>query len=207
MNSLDIILKYKELQDSFSYILKNNTSNNLPYHNLNHLLCVVKYCYNASVYYNLPEKEEKELLLAALFHDVNHSGGKEKDSVNVKNAIDIFSKFFNLNLKYSNCDIYEIINIIKATEYPYVIEPVNMSLRELIIRDADLMQVGEYNWIQQNMLGLSQEMNITLDKMIAGQTIFLTNSSFNTKWGAEWKRLNWETIISNLNKLSILYHE
>ena len=79
--TLDIINKHPELQKGFSWIMKNSTSNDLPYHNFNHLLTVVRYTYGACRFYELTEKEEKEMLMAALFHDVNHSGGKETDDV------------------------------------------------------------------------------------------------------------------------------
>ena len=145
-NTLDIINKYPELQKGFSWIMKNSTSNDLPYHNFNHLLTVVRYTYGACRFYELTPKEELETLFAALFHDVNHSGGKETDDVNVinaKRAVHNFCHKYNIDI-----DAHEVCRIIDATQYPYVLEPEEMDLKQQIIRDADLMQVFEYNWIQ-----------------------------------------------------------
>jgi hypothetical protein len=203
-NTLDIINKYPELQKGFSWIMKNSTSNDLPYHNFNHLLTVVRYTYGACRFYELTEKEEKEMLLAALFHDVNHSGGKETDDVNVKVAKLTVLDFIN---DYDiDIDGDEVCRIIDATQYPYVIEPKDMDLKQQIIRDADLMQVFEYNWIQQNMMGLCSEMGITMDKMIPGQRQFLMSAQFNTNWGIFWKEQRWKGVKEKLDKLEKLYN-
>lgn len=209
-NELDIINKYPELQKGFSWIIKNSTSNDLPYHNFNHLLTVVRYVYDACEFYtfpvthNLNEKDKLEILMAALFHDVNHSGGKETDEVNVYKA----KKTFHYFVRTLNIDIDkdEVCKIIDATQYPYIIEPKNMSFKQQIIRDADLMQVFEYNWIQQNMMGLCSEMNITMDKMIPGQKNFLMNAQFNTSWGVKWKNQLWKDVEEKLNQLEELYN-
>lgn len=203
-NILDIINKHPELQKGFSWVMKNNTSNNLPYHNFNHLLTVVRYTYGACRFYELPEKDEKEMLMAALFHDVNHSGGALKDDQNVKNAKETVIKFINaFNL---DIDPIEVSRIIEATEYPYVIEPEDMDLKQQIIRDADLLQALEPNWIQQIIMGLSEEMNIPMEVMITGQKSFLMNAQFNTNWGIFWKEQRWKEVKEKLEKLEKLYN-
>lgn len=204
MNELEIINKHPELRKGFSWIIKNSTSNNLPYHNFNHLLVVVRYVYQACQYYNLPEKDEKELLMAALFHDVNHSGGSETDDVNVQRAKFVVSHVIdNYDI---DIDKDEVCGIIDVTQYPYVVQVEGMNLKQLIIRDADLMQVFEYNWIQQNMMGLSQEMNIPLGKMISGQKDFLNGAQFNTDWGLFWKEQRWRDVKDKLTMLEELYN-
>jgi hypothetical protein len=203
-NTLDIINKYPELQKGFSWIMKNSTSNDLPYHNFNHLLTVVRYTYGACRFYELNQKDEKEMLLAALFHDVNHSGGKQTDDINVINAKKTVHNFFHKHK--IDVDAHEVCRIIDATQYPYVIEPEDMDLKQQIIRDADLMQVFEYNWIQQNMMGLCSEMGITMDKMIPGQREFLMKAQFNTNWGLFWKEQRWKEVKEKLDKLEKLYN-
>lgn len=204
MNELEIINKHPELRKGFSWIIKNSTSNLLPYHNFNHLLVVVRYVYQASQYYNLPEKDEKELLMAALFHDVNHSGGSETDEVNIQRAK------FAVSHVIDNYDIDidkdGVCGIISATQYPYVIGVEELNLKQLIIRDADLMQVFEYNWIQQNMMGLSQELKIPLGDMISGQKDFLNGVEFNTDWGLFWKEQRWGDVKDKLSILEDLYN-
>jgi hypothetical protein len=203
--TLDIINKHPELQKGFSWIMKNSTSNHLPYHNFNHLLTVVRYTYGACQFYQLSKKEELEMLLAALFHDVNHSGGKETDDVNVEEAKTTL-RWFVEEFYSDTLDSDEICRIIHATQYPYIIEPEDMDLKQQIIRDADLMQVFEYNWIQQNMMGLCSEMGITMDKMIPGQKDFLMGAQFNTNWGIFWKEQRWKDVKNKLDKLEKLYN-
>ena len=93
MEGIEIIRFSPLLQRAFKYIIENSTSNNLPYHNINHLLTVLKYTdYIAEgelVYYD----QRTPLHLAALFHDVNHSGGKLKDCDNILLAITSFKEF------------------------------------------------------------------------------------------------------------------
>jgi hypothetical protein len=203
-NTLEIINKHPELQKAFSWIMKNSTSNNLPYHNFNHLLTVMRYTYGACQFYELTKKEEKEMLMAALFHDVNHSGGEFRDDVNVQMAKETVTKFIVQFCDHINSD--EVCRIINATEYPYVIEPEVMDLKQQIIRDADLMQVFEPNWIQQLMLGLCLEMGITMGEMIPGQRDFLMKSQFNTTWGTFWKEQKWKEVKQKLDKLDKLYN-
>lgn len=202
--TLDIINKFPELQKGFSWIMKNSTSNDLPYHNFNHLLTVVRYTHGACVFYELEKKDHLELLMAALFHDVNHSGGKSTDDVNVSTAKETVTKF--IEEFCSDIDSTEVCRIIDATQYPYVIEPEDMDLKQQIIRDADLMQVFEYNWIQQNMMGLCSEMGITMDKMIPGQKAFLMGAQFNTNWGIFWKEQRWKDVKKKLDELDKLYN-
>jgi hypothetical protein len=203
-NTLDIINRHPELQKGFSWIIKNSKSNDLPYHNFNHLLTVVRYTYGACRFYELTEKEEKEMLMAALFHDVNHSGGKETDDLNVKVAKLTVLDFIN---DYDiDIDGDEVCRIIDATQYPYVIEPEDMDLKQQIIRDADLLQALEPNWIQQIIMGLSEEMNIPIEVMISGQRKFLMNAQFNTNWGIFWKEQRWKEVKEKLDKLEKLYN-
>ena len=173
-------------------------------HNFNHLLTVVRYSYGACKFYELTKKEELEVLMAALFHDVNHSGGKETDDVNVitaKKTVHNFCHKYNIDI-----DAHEVCRIIDATQYPYILEPEELDLKQQIIRDADLMQVFEYNWIQQNMMGLCSEMGVTMDKMIPGQRDFLMKAQFNTNWGIFWKEQRWKDVKEKLDKLDKLYN-
>lgn len=203
MDVLKVIERYDELEKGFSWIMKNSTSNDLPYHNFNHLLTVVRYVYEACKRYELEEKDEKELLVAALFHDVNHSGGKETDDVNVRVAKDAIRNFIKEN--NFSVDSDEVCRIVDATQYPYVIDVSDLDLKQKIIRDADLMQVYEYNWIQQNMMGLCSELNVTMDRMIEGQKKFLSSAEFNTDWGKEKHSAEWDNVIRKLDELERLY--
>ena len=86
--ALHLISKYR-LGKIIQWILENNTSQALPYHNFEHSLYVMINAHECWTY----EKGEMDydairaLLIAALFHDYNHSGGFfQNDAGNIKQA-------------------------------------------------------------------------------------------------------------------------
>ena len=68
-------------------LLKNNKGNHNPYHNSFHCLSVARACWEGSQAENLKEEDTRVLLIAAIYHDIHHSGGKSEDNVNIRNAI------------------------------------------------------------------------------------------------------------------------
>lgn len=171
-----IISDFK-LKDYFAIVFHKSTSNGVPYHNMYHVMCMVRNCFIIASALEIHKKEIKNLLIAALFHDFNHSGGKLKDSENVKNAILAFEE----HSKQPKEDNLKIIEIIKATEYPYVISEDKLNIYQKIIRDADLLQSFEDNYIQQITIGLGmQEMGLDVKSILIGQENFLKNIKFHT---------------------------
>ena len=194
LEAIEIIDKYEYLQKAFKYILLNSKSNNGPYHNLNHLLTVLKYCYLGALSEGVKdEKELRELLVAAIFHDVNHTIGKEKDDVNVQNSKDAIDKF--LKQEEIDVDTDYMNKLLDATQYPYVIEGKDLDLKQGIIRDADLMQVLEYNWIHQNIAGLSSELKMDFLDFVQPQRKFLESAAFNTDWGKKMHKDKWDDVM------------
>jgi hypothetical protein len=173
----DVSYEYRHVRDY-------NKSKDLPYHNWYHTMCMVNRCLDGANYHNLPYRSMRSLFVAALFHDYNHSGGEEEDSINIFRAIN--------GLK--NCGVtqgvylHEVEEIIRVTEYPYVLEPVCIEHR--IIRDADLMQ-GFFieTWEAMIIDGLREEMQvklkaeITRSEMCLGQIEFLRKAVAHSKWG------------------------
>lgn len=198
LESIEIIDKFDYLKKAFKYILINNNSNQNPYHDLNHLMTVLKYCYYGAIYEGIVnEKELKELLIAAIFHDANHSGGKKTDDLNIKNAKKIIKEF--VESQDIEVGIGAINDILDATQYPYVVD--ELSTRQAIIRDADLMQVYEYNWIQQNIGGLSSELNMDFIEFLKPQRKFLESIEFNTDWAKKIKKEKWKRVMSQFKML------
>jgi hypothetical protein len=194
LEAIEIIDKYEYLQKAFKYILINSKSNNGPYHNLNHLMTVLKYCYLGATSEGIKdEKELRELLIAAIFHDVNHTIGKEKDDVNVQNSKDAIKKF--VKQEEIDADTNYMNKLLDATQYPYVIEGKDLDLKQGIIRDADLMQVFEYNWIHQNIAGLSSELKMDFLDFVQPQRKFLESAAFNTDWGKKMHKDRWGDVM------------
>lgn len=177
-----IIDNYDSLKKGLKHLILNNKSNNAPYHNLNHLLTVTKNCYYALDYMDmLNDDKSEELLMAALFHDFNHSMGKEKDDVNVKDAKKGLRKFITDEKIKLDIDFME--EIIDATQYPYVIDAEDLTIHQSIIRDCDLCQIYEYDWLKQNIFGLSVEMKFDVIDLLLGQRKFLEAIEPITKYG------------------------
>lgn len=203
-NGIEIIQSEPLLKKAFKWIIENSNSNHLPYHNLNHLLTVLKYCdyiaMGEMVYYD----NRMDLYLAALFHDVNHSGGKLKDDKNIQNAKDAFC-IFSINEKLSNKMYDKVLSLINCTQYPYHVPFDDLTLHHKIIRDADMMQAFEYNWIHQTTLGLASESDKTFQDFIKLQRAFLENVTFYTPTALEYKNKRWKQVMHEFRILETLY--
>ncbi|MFM2395252.1 MAG: hypothetical protein RLZZ546_3235 [Bacteroidota bacterium] len=173
LNGIEVIKKLK-LEKHLSNLLNDNKANNAPYHNLNHTLCVIKNVYYIANQENCIKKEITTLVLAAIYHDFNHSQGAKKDDENIKEAIKALKKYVE-----DNTDTIE--ELIKATQYPYVIEDKDLSPLQKIIKDADVMQIFEDNYIQQVILGLSTELKMSVKDFLGMQSKFLDNLKYYTK--------------------------
>lgn len=175
---LELIKKYG-LEFYLKCFLENNTAINAPYHNLYHTFCVIENCYKIAKDENISKPEIRLLLLAAIFHDFNHSQGKRYDEENVKMAR---KKFMNFSTESDDVNI-EVIELILATQYPYVIPDEDLSLLQKIIRDADMMQLFEKNFIQQLWIGLlQQELDKSKKDAIEMQLKFMKSIKFYTPY-------------------------
>lgn len=197
---IDIISEYESLKKGLKYIIQHNVSNTAPYHNLNHMLTVTKYCYYALDYMKLlNEPYAEELLLAALFHDFNHSMGKNTDDMNIIAAKTGIEKFlYENNMTYLKLNaIHDIIN---ATQYPYIIKPNELNIHQAIIRDADLCQILEYDWIQHIIFGLSIELALEVPKLIEGEVKFLESIKFITPYGKHIRKTKFKDKLKEFYK-------
>lgn len=148
------------IEDEFNYFIVNNPSNNLPYHNLYHSLCVmsdVGRMTSITDYFDLTSEEERDLLLSALYHDYHYTIGPIPDNLKVDITI--------LNLPNGTSFNDRVRELIKYTSYPYskdIILDENISKIDymgLILREADLCQCLKDNSIQQCIFGLKEEMD------------------------------------------------
>lgn len=200
LSIIEIIDKYDNLKSALKYIILNNKSNDAPYHNINHLLTVTKNCYYALKYMDMLDDDKvEELLMAALFHDFNHSMGKEKDDVNVGVAKTEMRNFIlNQRIKL---DVDFMDEIIDATQYPYVIDAKDLNVYQSIIRDCDLCQIYEYDWLKQNIFGLSKEMNIKVVDLLSGQRKFLEGIEPITEYGKYMNKKYFKNVMSEFEIL------
>lgn len=176
-----------------------------PYHNLIHELGSVYWAYscfvNSEVHgddvMTISEQEflVPKLIMAALFHDHNHSGGRESDKVNVTRAIEfLLTKFGHQNLiDHFGARWSEIRGAIDSTlfidgEFP--VEPKTFLSK--CLRDADLMSI--YSNEGRNLLvGLLDELGTPVhsaedvDKAVAMTSQFLKGATMYTTFGQYMK--------------------
>lgn len=63
------------------------------------------------------------------------------------------------------------------------------------------MNTIEYNWIQQNIGGLSQELNMNFIDFLKPQRKFLEAIEFNTTWGKKLKKDKWKDVMKQFKML------
>ena len=161
---LNIIEDYKFIEEKdlgtvIRWLLENNPSQALPYHNFNHSLYVAYYTYTA-YHYERNARPPKELIIAALFHDFGHSGGLCTDDKNIEIAVEGFYRYY-----YWQRERYKLITrsasktveaLIRATEYPHKETPdLNSYIK--CLRDADMMQNCN-DTLLGNFVGIKHEM-------------------------------------------------
>lgn len=188
-----------------------NPSNNAPYHNLYHTRCMVLNCFEAGAHMNLNSGTDlTTLLMAALFHDFDHTAGSAGDDVNIPRAI----RGLTNGLKYARSqgfnvrivDMEEAIELIKITKYPYEAEPD--TLLEAIIRDADLMQPYEEDPIAlvKQFRGLKSEIEVRTGSILnfaeSLHTWYREHATWYSPWGeSKSKVLDYAKRLDNLKEL------
>lgn len=206
---LDIIRTKKAYQKAFKWICENSTSKALPYHNMEHTLVVFKNCYEASNYYKLDEiygdYVETELCLAALFHDMNHSGSGPDDE-NIEMAIESFENFISevggdINEDLNPQSVNNIKSLIKLTKFPHEDDEISagITIQQKIMRDSDMMSAVEENWLQTTIFGLGEEFKSesTLHQ-INNQIKFMLSNKLYTEWAKEKWNFKVGSVLSDL---------
>lgn len=148
----------------------------------------------------------RHLYVAALFHDFNHTAGKAKDSFNIAIACDALSdcmsnmklqpNFYFLNkpdIEQEITGFYQAVTrLIKGTQFPYTYPPED-DVDLAMLRDADLSQIATDNYFQQNVIGLSTELDKPLLTFIDNQISFLKSVNFNTTYATK----HWGPIVAD----------
>ncbi len=206
-----IIIQSPVLSKAFKYIILNNTSNNAPYHNFHHMMSVTKYLFEGYGHYkDVLSGDYNSIMLAGMFHDMNHSMGKESDEVNVQQAIEAFLNFYNDDTEVLKEDVDKdvVISMIQATQYPYVIEDGDLTLNQQLIRDCDIMVVMEPDWFQNIMIGLGIELGVSdIPKMIVSNVGFHKGVKMRTEWARKIYDEEWPSFIEELEKINVLLNE
>ena len=174
-----------DLKHYFRAVFFNAPNVNHPYHNFRHMVHVLYLCYDACVFYadKLTPRQMRNLLIAALFHDFDHTGVSGDDAVNIERAVEgLRAHISDEDLAHFN----EIAYLIRCTEFPYKRPSDKISLLGQIIRDADLSQNFSVAWIQQVVFGLAKEWEKDPIVVLGMQEDFMKNVlHYNTEWGQQ----------------------
>jgi len=165
----------------FQIVFNLGQNNGNPYHNFRHSSHVFYMCYQACLFYGtmLSPRQMRNLLIAALFHDFNHTGKAGDDWVNIKQAIaGLFLHLETVDIPYSE----EIAELISATKFPPEQRPEDLSLSAQILRDADMSQALSAVWIQQTVFGLAEEWGKPPIEVLMMQPLFHEKLAFYTAW-------------------------
>ena len=183
---LDIIHNREDLYDGnlvdyFQTAFFRFTNLNNPYHNFRHMMHVFWLVYLACRYYKeeLTKREIRNLLIAAIFHDADHSGKAGDDSKQIERALKALDN--NLHPVDRPCH-KEIERLIVSTQYPHCIDFRDVTLSHHILRDADMAQGLDDVWLQQIIFGLGKEMEWRPLSMLRNQLEFIPTSIFRTSW-------------------------
>lgn len=168
----------------FRVIFFNAQNIRHPYHNLRHMLHVFWLCYEACKFYGeaLTPRQIRRLLIAALFHDFDHSGQAGNDDLNLERAVRGLRK----NVAPEDVgDLPNIESLMWVTEYPYKTRSEDLELLGNILRDADVSQALSVAWIQQVIVGLAAEWGKTPLEVLRMQGGFHKGLVFNTEWARQ----------------------
>lgn len=124
--ALEIIADRLNLSKYLDYFIENNKST-AEYHSNYHVFCVALNSYEGAQHEKLSIFDTRNLVLAAIFHEFDHSGGLTNDTCNVLRAI----KGLTEAAHHINDDVLTIeeitqsIQILGITKYPYEKPPVS----------------------------------------------------------------------------------
>ena len=156
------------------YALENNSGRNNPYHNNHHLLTVMLRCAEGADYYGLSVDDKRNLVVAGLFHDYNHSLSND-DAENIRKSVAGWTDYKDL-FAIVGVSASEVERLIAATVFPH---KDATDLGSEIIQDADLMQSLEPD-AESFFKGLSVEAGVRIDAETT--RIWISQQHINTQW-------------------------
>lgn len=176
-----------DLKHYFRVVFHHARNLYAPYHNFRHIFHELWLCHNACRFYEGREEEMskramRNLLIAAMFHDFDHTGRTGNDDLNIELALRGLRKHI---LPEDEEWLPHISEKIKGSQYPYIIPAKDLSFEARILRDADASQCFSVAWIQQVVFGLAVEMNTAPIEVLRMQKTFLAGLCYQTEWAKQ----------------------
>lgn len=181
-------LKKLGLDELWSYVVKNNPSKDVPYHNNYHMFWMAWLA--DQLWQSLPETDQyphgpRNMIIAALFHDYDHSGGALPDYGNIGRAVLGWYEASTLLQLPEDVDIELVATFIRATEYPYA--NIATTPQTKCLRDADLLYttvMGDPHIVLRDLrceLQVHLGKQITEAEMAEGYKKFIHDSHLHTE--------------------------
>lgn len=154
-----------------------------PYHGIRHMLHTMWLAYIAAREIGLTPRAMRIVLIAALFHDYDHTGSDGPDATNIQRAIAGLRK--HILPADKQLEVY-IVQIIESSHYPHKNEIISTS--DAILRDVDIAQGLSPAWIELILFRLAQEKKQTMEQMLVAQEQFLLAlpQKFHTSWAKKY---------------------
>ncbi|GLB51442.1 hypothetical protein NBRC110019_04810 [Neptunitalea chrysea] len=127
-----------KIEEYTTNLLTNELNETFLYHTLRHTQQVVKGTKVLVEKCEINDKERKNLIIAAFFHDTGYTKGGENHEEKSCNI----AREFLAKEKYPKNQIEEVCKLIMSTKYTY--DP--QTTAEMIIRDADSSHFGDENY-------------------------------------------------------------
>lgn len=171
--------------DAHEYVKTHNPSNDLPYHNWRHLNHVLVNTSRGAHHHCLPTEQHRDLAVASLFHDFDHSGGVTDDVRNVARACEGFRSWYRTQSP-DICDPEQVTLLIQSTQTPLEV-PLD-HITQGIMRDGDLMENGLDTWHEQIMNGVRYELEVKMQRSISYADMLEMQLEYHSKvnWHTEW---------------------
>jgi hypothetical protein len=156
---------------------------NHPYHNFRHILHVTYAVYRMCEHYVglglITPLQARFALIAALFHDFDHTGKPGPDSVNTARAIAGLHRHV---LDEDRPYLGKMDGMIRDMEFPHQLPSASLSLLHRMLRDADMVQALDPVWLQEVVFGLAKERDVPPFEVLRQQVDFLQKLEFHTGW-------------------------
>lgn len=186
----------------------NREKNGNYYHGVTHAYATALNCYEGALYSSCTNKEIRALLVAGLFHDIDHSHGEKTDRQNVNRAKRVLTTLhanMAVHERLKDDELQMALKAITGTCWPYASAPTTIT--EKVLRDADLMTPYLPTDTKLKLFaGLINEISTTEKRQISvrefcgWQSTFSMSVLWNTRWATlkavtlDWPRLNREII-------------
>lgn len=206
--------------DAYLNYFLESTAKEVPghYHGKDHTFQVALNAYEGALYSGFSNKEVRTILVAALFHDAEHSCGQYSDVYNISLATQALKRCHKatpVHQQLKEDELQEALTAIQLTEFPYKVKKTNNAIGK-VLRDADVMTIytADPDLLVDLLKGLWQEQillaertkfdykGMTLAQFIEGQKKFVLTFEWQSSWGKikAFKR-NWPQAGRRANQL------